>query len=108
MHDGQRHQRTICEGEMFLVPAFTPHAPHRPADTWGLVVEIRRRPEQSESLVWFCERCDARLHLVSMHVADIERQLVEAIEAFDASVELRTCRGCGHVQPERAPEPVTP
>ena len=46
---------------------------------------------------------------MTMHVADIERELKAAIEPFDASLALRTCPGCGHVQPERAPlvAPVT-
>jgi len=99
MADGHRCQQTIREGELMLVPALTPHSPHRPADTWGLVIEVKRRPEQTESLLWFCERCDAPLHTVTMHVADIERELKAAIEAFDASVTLRTCPKCGHVQP---------
>jgi hypothetical protein len=45
-----------------------------------------------------------------MHVADNERELKTAIERFDASLALRTCRGCGHVHPDRAPrvEPATP
>ena len=42
LEDGQRRHRTIHEGEMFLVPALTPHSPHRPAETWGLVIEIKR------------------------------------------------------------------
>ena len=58
---GRRHRQTIREGELLLVPALTPHSPHRPADTWGLVVEIKRRPDQTESLLWLCERCDAEL-----------------------------------------------
>ena len=103
MEGGRRQRQTIREGELMLVPALTPHSPHRPADTWGLVVEIKRLPHQTESLLWFCERCDAELHAVTMHVADIERELKAAIEHFDASVTLRTCRKCGHVQPERAP-----
>ena len=100
--DGKRHMRTINEGEMCLVPALTPHSPHRPAGTWGLVIEIKRAPAQTESLLWLCERCDALLHEVTMHVADIEAQLKDAINAFDASIALRTCRACGHVQPDRA------
>jgi 3-hydroxyanthranilate 3,4-dioxygenase len=108
VQDGRRRERVIREGEMFLVPALTPHSPHRPPDTWGLVVEIKRAPHQTESLLWFCERCDARLHEVTMHVADIERELRAAIEAFDGSADLRTCRACGHVQPERAPVPAPP
>jgi 3-hydroxyanthranilate 3,4-dioxygenase len=106
--DGRRRARVIREGEMLLVPALTPHSPHRPADTWGLVIEITRAPTQQESLLWYCERCDAKLHEVTMHVADIEGELRSAIERFDASLELRTCPACGHVQPERAPTPEAP
>jgi 3-hydroxyanthranilate 3,4-dioxygenase len=102
--DGVRRSRVIRQGEMFLVPARTPHSPHRPADTWGLVIEIKRTADETESLRWYCQRCDALLHDVTMHVADIEKELKTAIEAFDASVERRTCRRCGYVQPERAPE----
>jgi 3-hydroxyanthranilate 3,4-dioxygenase len=108
IENGGRISRVIREGEMLLVPALTPHSPHRPAETWGLVVEIKRAPKERESLVWYCDRCDARLHEVTMHVADIERELKSAIDAFDASVDLRTCRRCGYVQPERAPVPAAP
>ena len=108
IRDAARVNQVIREGEMMLVPALTPHAPHRPADTWGLVVEIKRTPDQTESLRWYCDGCNALLHDVTMHVADIERELKAAIERFDASVELRTCRGCGHVQPDRAPVPPPP
>ena len=107
IEDGRRREQVIREGELFLVPAMTPHAPHRPADTWGLVIEIKRRPDQTESLLWLCERCDALLHQVTMHVADIETELRAAIEAFDASRDLRKCRQCGHVQPDRPPVPVS-
>ena len=105
MDGGRRQLQTIREGEMLLVPALMPHSPHRPADTWGLVVEIKRRPDQTESLVWFCERCDAQLHAVTMHVGDIERDLKTAIEQFDGSLALRTCQKCGHVQPDRRNRP---
>jgi len=108
LEDGKRRSRVIREGEMCLVPALTPHSPHRPADTWGLVIEVKRVPTQTEALVWYCDGCDAELHRVTMHVADIEKELKTAIEAFDASVALRTCTRCGHVQPERAPVPMHP
>jgi len=108
LRDGRRQTQVIREGELFLVPALTPHSPHRPADTWGLVVEIRRQLDETESLVWLCDRCDARLHEVTMHVADIEKELKTAIERFDANVELRTCRQCGHIQPEKPPVPQRP
>jgi 3-hydroxyanthranilate 3,4-dioxygenase len=108
LEDGTRRSRVIREGEMCLVPALTPHSPHRPADTWGLVIEVKRARTQTESLVWLCDTCDAKLHEVTMHVADIEKELKRAIEDFDARVDLRTCTRCGHVQPARAPIPVHP
>jgi 3-hydroxyanthranilate 3,4-dioxygenase len=108
MRDGTRQSQVIREGGMLLVPALTPHAPHRPADTWGLVVEVKRERAQTESLVWFCDRCDATLHEVIMHVGDIEKDLKAAIEGFDASIDLRTCRRCGCIQPEKPPVPQRP
>ena len=105
---GARRTVTIREGELLLVPAHTPHSPHRPADTWGLVIEIKRGPGDRESLLWFCERCDAKLHEATMYVADIERELKTAIQRFDASPELRTCGSCGFVQPEKPPVPQAP
>jgi len=108
IQDGRRRTQVVREGGLLLVPAFTPHSPHRPPETWGLVVEVKRKPEQVESLLWFCDRCDAQLHEVTMHVADIERELKAAIEAFDGALALRTCRTCGYVQPERPPVPERP
>jgi len=100
--EGKRESSVVGEGEIFLLPAMVPHSPHRPADSWGLVIEIKRRSDQTESLLWLCERCDAPLHEVTMHVADIETELKAAIQSFDASAELRTCGSCGYVQPAAA------
>ena len=105
---GRRQTAIIREGEMLLVPAHTPHSPHRPSDTWGLVIETKRGAADEESLLWYCERCNAELHRLTMGAMDIERDLRAAIEAFDASVELRTCRHCHHVQPDQAPLPKPP
>ena len=104
----RRLSAVIREGEMLLVPAHTPHSPHRPTETWGLVIEIKRGARDQEALIWFCERCDRELHRLTMSAMDIERDLRAAIEAFDASVELRTCRHCHQVQPDQAPLPEPP
>ena len=106
--DGRRQNTTIREGELLLTPANVPHSPHRPADSWGLVIERKRGPQDSETLLWVCDKCDAELHRVTMSAMDIERDLRAAIMTFDASQDLRTCGRCGHVQPEQvaAPEPV--
>jgi hypothetical protein len=64
--------------------------------------------DQTEPLLRFCERCNAQLHAVTMYVADIEPELKAAIEAFDASVELRPCRQGGDVPPEKPAVPHMP
>lgn len=103
----KRAEAVVGEGDLFLVPAMVPHSPHRPADSWGLVIEIKRKSDQTESLVWLCERCDAPLHEVTMYVANIETELRDAIQTFDRSAELRTCKACGFVQPEVV-QPIAP
>ena len=104
--DGKIVRHDVREGQLFLVPAFTPHSPRRPAGTWGLVVERKRTADETEDLLWYCEGCGSELHKVSMKVADIEVQLAQAIRSFDSSVKLRTCRRCGRTMPEQAAEPV--
>ena len=50
--DGSRQNAVVREGDLFLVPALVGHSPHRPADSWGLVIEIKRASDQQESLIW--------------------------------------------------------
>lgn len=102
MENGKRKEQIIREGDLMLVPGNVPHSPHRPADSWGLVIEITRKPSEHESMQWYCEKCDHLLHEVTMHVANIETELKQQIQKFDSSLELRTCRKCGHVQPDKA------
>jgi len=108
--------QVIREGGLLLLPAFTPHAPHRPGRHVGLVVEVKRQPGTDRVPRLVCEQCDAKLHEVTMHVGDIEKDLKAAIERFDASLELRTCRGAATSSrqagpldggPEMAPQPPT-
>ena len=47
---GERRQIVeIREGEIFVCPGGLPHSPRRFEDTWGLVIERKRRPEETES-----------------------------------------------------------
>ena len=97
--DGRLRDVRVREGESLLVRAGTPHCPIRPAGTWGLVIERKRRPDELDALAWFCERCGARLHEERFACADIERELKAIIERFNASEALRTCKICGDVLP---------
>lgn len=97
--DGRRQEAKLREGEVMLFRAGTPHSPIRPPDTWGLVIERKRRPDELDRLAWYCEGCQEKLHEVSFSMANIETQIKEAIERFNGSEPLRTCKRCGAVLP---------
>ena len=97
--DGTLRDVRVREGEAMLVRAGTPHCPMRPASTWGLVIERKRRADERDALAWFCEGCGHRLHEERFAMADIERELKAIIDRFNASVTLRTCAKCGAVLP---------
>jgi len=96
---GKPRDIKVREGESMLCRAGTPHCPIRPADTWGLVIERKRRANERDKLAWFCERCGGQLHEATFSVANIELELREVIQKFNASEALRTCRKCGAVLP---------
>jgi len=89
----------IHEGDMFLLPANTPHNPVRFANTVGVVLE-QKRPEGSlDRLRWYCRNEDCRevVDEASFHCTDLGSQIKEAVQAFGGSVERRTCGKCGEV-----------
>ena len=96
---GTMRDLPVREGEVMLCRAGTPHSPVRPPGTWGLVIERKRRPDELDRLAWFCEGCGARLHETTFSCANIETELREVIQQFNASEGLRTCTTCGAVLP---------
>jgi 3-hydroxyanthranilate 3,4-dioxygenase len=96
---GKRQRAPIRGGDVFLMPANTPHSPQRPAKTVGLVVERVRRPHEPERYAWYCERCDGKLYELSRGDGDLLLDLRKVSEQFNASEALRTCTACGYVQP---------
>ena len=89
----------IGEGEIFLCPGNLAHSPRRPENTWGLVIERKRKPEENEAFVWFCERCDEKVLQRTVIQGDVARQVTEVYEAFNADDKIRTCKACGYVFP---------
>ena len=98
MIDGERISRWIHEGEVMLVPAFMPHSPLRPADTWGLVIERPRAPDELDALVWYCDICGEEFRRVEFAMADIEVQLGDALRNYNSDESARTCHN-GHLNP---------
>lgn len=98
MVDGVREEHWIREGEVMLVPAMVPHSPLRPADTWGVVIERPRLPDEYDALVWFCDICGEEVSRVTFHLTNIETELAQAMRNYNDSEALRTCPN-GHLNP---------
>ena len=92
----------IRAGETFLLPPRTPHSPQRLADSIGLVIERKRLPHEQDGLLWFCERCNAKLYEEYFHLHDIETDFPPVFDRFYSSRDLRTCNACGLVNPAPA------
>ena len=95
--DGKIVDIAINEGDMFLLPARTPHSPQRGPNTIGLVIEKIREAPELDGFMWFCEQCDNKLHEEYMYVSDIVTQLPPVMKSFYEDAEKRTCKKCGAV-----------
>ncbi len=97
VEDGKVVDVPIKEGEIFLLPAGTPHSPRRFENTVGLVVEVTRPKDVQDGFQWYCESCGNKLYEEKMRVDDIVKDLPGVMEKFYADEELRTCKKCGTV-----------
>lgn len=100
--DGKPRDVPIKAGEMFYLPPRVPHSPQRMANSVGLVIERKRLPQEEDALQWYCEKCNHQLYQEQFHLQDIEKQFLEVFDRFYSSEILRTCSGCGHVNPAPA------
>jgi 3-hydroxyanthranilate 3,4-dioxygenase len=99
--EGERRQVVaVREGEMFLCPGGLAHSPRRAGETWGLVIERSRKPDEMEEFAWFCESCDEKVlsRMVTQH--EVAAQVGKIYAEFNESPALRTCRRCGYRFPE--------
>jgi len=95
--DGKAVNVPIKEGDIFLLPPKVPHNPKRPANTIGLVIERRRRENEKDGLLWFCENCNHKLYEEYFPLTDITTQFQVVFEKFYTNESLRTCKECGTV-----------
>jgi 3-hydroxyanthranilate 3,4-dioxygenase len=126
-HNDQFKDIPIKEGEVFLLPARVPHSPQRFPNTVGLVIEKQRLPGQLDTLRWYCDNTACRAivyeetfqvrtttfpsqtqwlgmsfdftHVFSFQLEDLDlgKALAVIINKFYGSVDLRTCKKCGHL-----------
>lgn len=92
----------IRAGETFLLPPRVPHSPQRMPDSVGLVIERRRLPHELDGLMWFCERCNAKLYEEFFTLKNIETDFPPVFDHFYSSREHRTCKQCDHLNPAPA------
>jgi 3-hydroxyanthranilate 3,4-dioxygenase len=102
---GQTQVAEVKEGEVMIINAHTPHLPIRPPETLGLVIERPRVAGEQDGIVWYCDACSEVLHQLVLDCQDIEIQLKQALDAFNADLALRTCTHCGNVLPDPAQQP---
>ncbi len=85
-------------GDMFLCPAKTPHSPIRTEGSIGLVIErVRAGKGFTDGLLWFCEKCNNKLHETYFELHDIEKDFQPRYKEYYTSEDLRTCKKCGHI-----------
>ena len=87
----------INEGDIFLLPANTPHSPRRSEGSVGLVMEVPRPDNVMDGFQWYCENCSNKLYEVKVPVKDIVKDLPVVMEKFYSDKDLCTCRKCGTV-----------
>ncbi|HEY1485462.1 MAG TPA: 3-hydroxyanthranilate 3,4-dioxygenase [Micromonosporaceae bacterium] len=90
----------IREGQMWLLPAFTPHSPQRPEEgSIGLVVEKVREEGTLERFQWYCQNCGSLVYEVELQVRSIVDDLPRTFNEFYANEAAHTCANCGAVHP---------
>jgi 3-hydroxyanthranilate 3,4-dioxygenase len=88
----------VKQGDMFLLPAGVPHQPRRAANTVGLVIEAKRDDKPvKDGLLWFCENCNHKLHETYFVLNNIEQDFLPRFREFYGSLDMRTCKSCGHI-----------
>ncbi len=102
--DGKIVDIPIKAGDMFLLPAKTPHSPQRGENTVGLVIEKVREGNEIDGFMWFCENCHEKLYEEYLKVTDLVTQLPPVMNAFYADADKRTCKKCGHVMEPPVPK----
>ncbi len=96
--NGQRVDVKLGPGDMFFLPGGIPHSPGRTEGSVGLVIErVRAGKGFTDGLLWFCEKCNNKLHEAYFELNDIENDFLSHFNEYYNSEDLRTCKACGHV-----------
>lgn len=96
--DGKAINTPLKAGDMFLLPAKVPHSPGRSEGSIGLVIErVRAGKGFTDGLLWFCEKCNHKLHETYFELKNIETDFLPRFKEYYGNESLRTCKNCGHI-----------
>lgn len=95
--DGQSKSMDLKAGDIYLHPSRVPHSPIRKEGSIGLVIETKRKAEDKDGLLWFCDNCNHKLHEEYFVLTNVETDFIPVFKRFYGSEEMRTCDQCGTV-----------
>jgi len=93
--EGKRQLAVLKAGDVFLMPALVPHSPRRADGSWTMVVERKRREDEQDVFVWYCDECGDRVYEAVQHFNAPGEAIARAYEELKADEQLRTCKRCG-------------
>jgi 3-hydroxyanthranilate 3,4-dioxygenase len=62
-------------------------------------LRLKGQPPLREAVAWYCQSCGELVHAHEFLDAVPQRPYWQAVQAFNAEEELRTCGACGEVHP---------
>ena len=57
----------------------------------------KRRPDEQDRFIWFCEKCNTKLHETVLQFNDPSQAVQVAYDSMKSDEKLRTCSHCGYV-----------
>ncbi|XP_037663545.1 3-hydroxyanthranilate 3,4-dioxygenase isoform X2 [Choloepus didactylus] len=90
LEQGVHRDVVIQQGEIFLLPARTPHSPQRFANTMGLVIERRRLKTELDGLRYYIGDTTDILFEKWFYCENLGTQLAPIIQEFFSSEQYKT------------------
>jgi 3-hydroxyanthranilate 3,4-dioxygenase len=87
---------TLKAGDIFLLPPQVPHSPQRPEHSVGLVIERKRRTDELDGFLWFCDHCAKMTYEETLSIEDLVKTLPEVFQRYHQHPASKKCPHCQH------------